>query len=462
MHEMKLNAQLLLGLLVPCCLLSVNVQARERADQPNIVFILADDLGCGDLGVTGHPYARSPNLDQLAREGIRFEQAYMAGAWCAPSRYGLMSGVFPARHFSQTRLLPVDRPCVTSVLHDAGYATAHFGKWHMGDKKQKAPPPEAYGIDESFTTQSSGAGWSAEARKDPHYREKTTPHYVNLTIDFIRRHKNRPFYVNLWIYPTHSYINPTPEQLAVYQDLIVDVNDFENPLQRDFLNFVAQHGDVQAAMRAYCADVTAMDAEVGRLLDVLAALKLRENTIVVFSSDNGPGPLCNNWDNIVKRYGEKPLLLNSVGSARQFRDRKISLHEGGIRAPLIVRWPRRIRAGTVDTETLWCGVDYLPTVAALAGAALPAADLDGEDLSAAFLGSAQLRTQTLFWSDRPQWSALRDNQWKAHLRGDQFSLYDLSRDPSESNNVAGRYPRQARQYHNELRQWIESVHEPLP
>jgi len=161
MHEMKLNAQLLLGLLVPCCLLSVNVQARERADQPNIVFILADDLGCGDLGVTGHPYARSPNLDQLAREGIRFEQAYMAGAWCAPSRYGLMSGVFPARHFSQTRLLPVDRPCVTSVLHDAGYATAHFGKWHMGDKKQKAPPPEAYGIDESFTTQSSGAGWSA-------------------------------------------------------------------------------------------------------------------------------------------------------------------------------------------------------------------------------------------------------------------------------------------------------------
>jgi N-acetylgalactosamine-6-sulfatase len=430
------------------------------ARQPNVIFILADDLGYGDLGVTGHPYAMSPNLDKLANQGIQIAQAYTSGGWCSPSRYGLMSGVFPAREFLVTHVIPSNKPSVTSVLKDAGYKTAHFGKWHMGDAKVNAPPPSAYGIDESLTTQSTGPTWPASARKDPHYREKTTPHYINLAIDFIKRNKDAPFYINLWLYPTHSYINPTPEQLVVYEDLKVDINDFENPLQREFLEFVSEHGDVQDAMRAYCADVTALDTEIGRLMKVLAELSLEEETIVIFSSDNGPGPLCNNWDAIIKRYKERPTLLNNVGSAGPFRDRKVSLHDGGVRAPLFIHWPGTIKAGQVDEKTVFCGVDFLPTIAALTGASIPEAHLDGQDLSKAFLGSPVQRDRIIYWSDKPWWVSLRDKQWKAHIRRDEFLLFDLSNDPSESNNLASKFPEKAKQYQKLLKDWSKVIHKP--
>lgn len=454
---MNMIRLMLLGVLLPLCPASLavaeSVSSDDVARPPNILFILADDLGYGDLGVTGHPYARTPNLDRLAEDGIRFEQAYMAGAWCSPSRAGLMSGIFPARGFNQTRILPVDRPCLTSVLKKAGYATAHYGKWHIG-KGDGTPPPADYGIDESFTTQSTGPTWPKDARKDPHYREKTTPKYVDLTIDFMTRHREGPFFVNLWVYPTHSYINPTPEQLAVYRDLGVDIGDFEYPLQQDFLRFVAEHGDVRDAMRAYCADVTALDVEIGRLLNAVAELGLAENTLVVFSSDNGPGPIVGKQ--LVGRYHEKPLLLNNVGSAGPYRDRKASLHDGGIHVPLLMRWPRRIPAGAVDETTLFGGVDLLPTLVTLAGATLPAG-LDGEDLSRALLGTPQRRKTPLFWNDRPGWSALRDGPWKAHVQGTRLRLYDLGEDPSESEDLAAEHAERATRYRRQLKAWEASL-----
>ncbi|MEO1983144.1 MAG: sulfatase-like hydrolase/transferase [Fuerstiella sp.] len=439
-------------LLIGCLALVADVAA---ARQPNIVFILADDLGYGDLGVTGHPYVQSPNIDGLAKDGLRLENAYMCGAWCAPSRSALMSGLFPARYFNRTHVLAVERPSLTSVLKNAGYTTAHYGKWHIG-KDTGAPPPADYGIDESLTTQSTGPTWPKDARQDPHYRENTTPHYVDLAIDFMTRNREQPLFINLWVYPTHSYINPTPEQLAVYKDLKVDIDDFEYPLQREFLEFVAEYGDVQDAMRAYCADATALDTEIGRLLKSLKDLKLDENTIVIFSSDNGPGPLCGNWDSIVRRYKEKPLLLNNVGSAGPYRDRKISLHDGGIHAPFFVRWPAKIKAGSSNSTTLFSGVDLLPTLATLAGADVPDG-IDGEDLSAAWLGKSHKRAKPIFWNDKPGWSALRDRQWKAHLRKGEFRLFDLSKDPSESNDVAEKYPDVANDYLRQLKQWESSI-----
>ncbi len=435
--------------------LGLSVHSDAVADRPNIVFILADDLGYGDLGVTGHPYAKTPTIDRLAGDGIRFDHAYMSGAWCAPSRAALMSGVYPARGFNDRRLLPADRPCLTSVLQKAGYTTAHFGKWHMGPRKG-GPDPKEYGIDECLITNGTGPTWPPKFRKDPHYREKTTGKYVDLAIDFITRNREKPFFINLWVYPTHSYINPTPDQLAVYQDLKVDINDFENPLQREFLNFVAEHGDIQDAMRAYCADVTALDTEVGRLMNSLRELQLDANTIVIFSSDNGPGPLCNNWDNIAKRYKEKPTLLNNVGSSGPYRDRKISLHDGGIHAPFIVRWPAKIKAGLVNSETVFGGVDVLPTLAALAGVPVPEG-LDGVDLSKALTGTVQERGEPLFWNDRPGWSALRDKNWKAHLQNGKFRLHDMVDDPSESVNVAGDHPEVADQYRRQLKHWEATI-----
>jgi N-acetylgalactosamine-6-sulfatase len=420
-----------------------------------VVFILADDLGYGDLGATGHPYAESPNIDGLARDGIRLEQAYTSGAWCAPSRAGLMGGIYPARGFNRSRVLDVGRPSLTSVLKKAGYATAHYGKWHIG-KDKGAPPPAAYGIDESLTTQSTGPTWPKAARSDPHYREKTTPHYVDLAIDFMTRNRGKPFFINLWVYPTHSYINPLPEQLALYRDLDFDMEDIKSPLQREFLEFAGEHGDVREAMRAYCADVTALDTEVGRLLRALENLGLARDTIVIFSSDNGPGPLCNNWDNIAKRYEEKPLLLNSVGSAGPYRDRKISLHDGGIHAPFFIRWPAEIEPGLVDRTTVFGGVDLLPTLASLAGAPVPAG-LDGEDLSRAWLGKPVKRKAPLYWNDKPGWSALREKNWKAHLQQQQFRLYDMTTDPSESENVAADHPEVAEHYLKQLQQWEDAA-----
>jgi arylsulfatase A-like enzyme len=150
------------------------------------------------------------------------------------------------------------------------------------------------------------------------------------------------------------------------------------------------------------------------------------------------------------------LLLNNVGSAGPYRDRKISLHDGGIHAPFIVRWPAKIKAGSINSKTLFSGVDLLPTLATLAGADVPDG-LDGEDLSAAWLGTARERVKPIFWNDRPGWSALRDKQWKAHLQQGEFRLYDLSKDPSESNDLAKKYREVAADYLRQLKQWESSI-----
>jgi len=245
-------------------------KALNEPEQPNIIFILADDLGAGDLHCTGHPYAMSPNLDQLAERGIRFERAYMAGAWCSPSRFGLMSGQFPARDFDTTRNLKPDEPCVTKILQDGGYTTAHFGKWHMTNGSDYSTSPDDFGIDEHFLHNYDGNAntWTREEKNEEYWRAKTTDVYVDKTIEFIKANSEKqspkPFYVNLWIYPTHSYIHPTPEQLEVHRGLQVDYTDF-SPYQQEFLKCVAKDVDIDQAMQAYCADVTAMDKALGRL-----------------------------------------------------------------------------------------------------------------------------------------------------------------------------------------------------
>ncbi|VGO19481.1 sulfatase family protein [Pontiella sulfatireligans] len=449
-----------LGAAVLACSAPDSVAAGHGAspNKPNIIFILADDLGCGDLGVMGHPYVQSPNIDRLANEGIRLEQAYAAAAWCSPSRAAFMNGVFPAREFNANKwVLSADRPTLTSMLKKAGYATAHFGKWHMGQSKS-APPPADYGIDENFGTQSTGPVWTDKEMKQKHHRERTAARYVDLSIDFMTRKKDQPFFINLWVHNTHAVLKPTPEQKAVYKDLEVSIDDFEYPLQREFLEFIAKHGNVQNAMRAFCADVTALDKEIGRLLDSLAELGLEENTIVIFTSDNGPAPVLKvgDWDRIIPRFKKDPNLMNSVGSAGPYRDRKFALHDGGIHVPFFIRWPAKINPG-IDRDTVFCGVDLMPTLAELVGADAPE-EIDGEDLSEAWLGAPQAREKTLLWSDNPRWLALRDRQWKAHLQGDTVRLYSLNEDLSESNDLAGAYPEVAGKYFKTLKQWEISIY----
>lgn len=426
-------------------LCGVAVGSEAGADErPNVIFILADDLGYGDLGVTGHPYARTPELDRLAGEGGRFNEAYVSAAWCAPSRAAIMGGIYPARDFNVDRELSLDRPTLTSVLKESGYATAHFGKWHMGGRSTDAPTPSRYGIDRALITNGNGPTWSGKDREDPHWREKTTAAYVDMAIEFAEENRDQPFYINLWLYPTHSYIDPTEEMLARYADLEVNIADFENPLQQEFLEFVSEHGDIEEAVRAYCADITEMDTEVGRLMAALRVLGLDERTLVIFTSDNGPGPIVG--EELASRYVERPTLLNNTGSAGPFRDRKLSLHEGGIRVPLLMRWPGKIPAGLVNDTTIIGGVDFMPTLLALTGVDNEELDTDGVDFGSALRGESVLRGEPLFWNDRPGWSALRDGDWKAHLRRSQFKLYNLDSDPSESDDLADEFPEIAAKY----------------
>jgi len=443
-------------------IINYTLKAQSK-QQPNIIFILADDLGAGDLHSTGHPYAKTPHLDKLASQGIQFERAYMAAAWCAPSRYGIMSGQYPARDFNQSKNLKPDEPSITKILNNAGYATAHFGKWHMSKPPAAAESPGDFGIDTHFTSNQSGTGktWTNAEKKAKHWRERTTDAYVDMTIDFINKNQAsvqpKPFYVNLWVYPTHSYIDPTPEMLAVYDNLKVDLNDFSKQ-QLEFLKFVSKHGDIDKAMRAYCADVTAMDNVLGRLFNYLKEKGLDKNTIVVFSSDNGPGPLTKQveTESVVERYKKKPTLLNNVGSAKNYRDRKLSFHEGGIRVPFIVSWPGQFPQGEKDDTTIIQGVDWLPTIASLCNVKIPNATFDGVDVKSAFYGKGNKRKEPLFWAENGNTVVLSDN-WKGVLIGGKFKLYDIVEDPSEENDLKSSKPEVAKAMRDQLNQWQISL-----
>ncbi|MEM6911687.1 MAG: sulfatase-like hydrolase/transferase [Verrucomicrobiota bacterium] len=437
-------------------LLSLLCLASLAHGKPNIILVLCDDLGYGDLGITGHPYVKSPHLDQFAREGMRFENGYMSAAWCAPSRYALMSGRYPIHYFQETKEMETEAPNLYRVLASVGYRTAHFGKWHMSGRGADDPQPADYGVDEDFIANGNEEGWTKEERRAPHWRENTTKKYVDLTIDFMERHREseQPFYVNLWVFPTHSYIDPRPDMLEPFQDLQVDISDFENPQMREFLGWIDEQGEVQEAMRAYCADVAELDHHLGRLMAALQELGLEEETLVIFSSDNGPAPLgtTGNRKGLAERIAQRPTLINCVGSAGPLRDRKVSLHDGGIRVPFFVRWPGKVPPGSINTETIFTGVDLLPTLASLVGADLPE-ELDGENLLASFAGQESRRSQAHFWNDRPGWTALREEQWKAHLQGEDLRLFDLETDPSESVDLAASLPEKAEYFRKKLEAW---------
>ena len=412
-------------------LLAAVLSGAEPARRPNIVFILADDMGRGDLGCYGGTQAPTPCLDRLAAEGLRFEQYYSASPICSASRTGLLTGRFPARwritSFLQTRagnrkceqadFLDPAAPSVARALHEAGYATGHFGKWHMGGGRDVTDAPKfaAYGFDEHAGTWESPEPdpaitatnwiWSPQDRVK---RWDRTAFFVDRTLDFLARHRDRPCFVQLW------------------------PDDVHTPWVPD------EHADKGDTPENFRPVLRVMDREIGRLMDGIKALGLDGDTLVVFASDNG--------------------ALPTFGGARSggFRGSKLSLYEGGIRLPFIVRWPGRVPAGRVDRDSVIAAVDLLPSLCVLAGAQLPAGAPDGQDLSAAYLGRGVTRTAPLFWEygrnhagfkfpegrDRSPNIAVRDGRWKLLINADgsEAELYDLAADPAENHNLAAAQP----------------------
>jgi arylsulfatase A-like enzyme len=434
--------------------------ATFAAERPNIIFLLTDDMGYGDVGCYGGKYVPTPNIDELAKEGTRFTQFHVAAPVCSPSRTGFLTGMFPSRwritNYLQTRagnrdseqadFLDPKAPSIARALKNAGYVTGHFGKWHMGGGRDvtNAPPFSAYGFDEHASTWESpqpdpeitATNW-IWSPFDNVKRWNRTAYFVDKTLDFLKRHKGQPCYVDLWPDDVHT---PWVPEFSTRQ-----------PHPR-------VHYQSEANFKAVLAEY---DKQVGRLLAGLKELGLEKNTILIFASDNGP----------------LPTLGTRTGGLRGAKD---SLYEGGTSEPLIVRWPGRVPAGRVDDKTVMCGTDFFPMFCRLAGADLPKDQkLDGEDLSQSFFGESVTRKNPLFWEygrnetfgypretpdERSPNVAIRDGKWKllVNANGSHVELYDLDADRNETTNVADKNPQIAKRLADSALQWRRSLPGPAP
>jgi arylsulfatase A-like enzyme len=406
--------------------------ARRR---PNIIFIMVDDMGWADLGCYGSKKIKTPHIDRMAAEGIRFTQAYSGCTVCAPARSVLMTG-FHMGHTSvraNTSGVPLLDEDVTAaeVLKHAGYRCGGFGKWGLGDVRTTGVP-EKQGFDEFFGYYHQIHAhdyWTDylwhNSRKVPMTGEKESAdrytHYriFEKTLNFIRKNKDQPFFCYAaWTPPHGKYQIPQDEPAwQIYKD-------------KDW----PRDARVTAAMD------TMLDRNVGELLAVLKELKIDNNTIVFFCSDNGAAE---RFDGVLDSSG--PL-----------QGRKRSMYEGGIRVPMLVRWPGKIKAGTVS-DHVWYFADVMPTLAELAGASqyMPK-DIDGLSIVPTLIGRPEKQKEHKFlywewhlydWKNRRNvpdglMQAVRMGKWKLvrHRSNEPFELYDLSKDISEKNNLAAQHP----------------------
>lgn len=455
--------------------------ARQASNRPNVIFILTDDQGWGDARFAGHPYAKTPNLDRLAGQSTWFRQFYVAATVCSPSRCAFMTSQYPARHqihghFAEhaqnaARHMPnwLDPKTVTitKLLKDAGYATAHFGKWHLGSGAG-APTLSEYGIDVHRTVNANGPPLGGEledqpgGRKrpaeqaDPYFRAKSTAMIVDETISFIKANKDKPFYVNVWTLLPHAPLKPTPEQLKVYESLSPQANDpaFGKWMQK----YLGEAKDLKSQMQVFCASLTDLDTQIGRLMAALDELGVAENTIILYSSDNG-----------AEDYRIGNAANGGVGNTGPLRARKRSMYEGGIRTLGLVRWPGRVPAGRVDETSVIGAVDWLPTLCKLTGTAIPEGhQCDGEDVSDIWLGKSRPRAKPLYWEwvfrvwgeeYHPPMLAIRDGQWKlfAQHDGSAAQLYNIPADPGEEQNVAAANPQVVKELTAKLLAWQQSL-----
>lgn len=436
------------------------------APRPNVLLLFLDDFGAGDLACYGATDLHTPHLDRLAREGLRFTQFYVASPICSASRCGLLTGQYPARwrihSFLQTRagnracgqadFLDPAAPSYVRTFREAGYATAHVGKWHLGGGRDvtDAPPFAAYGYDLGWGTYESPepaaplglktAPWSHEREPQQVPRHDRTRWMVDQTLAFVRQHADRPWLVNLWLDDMHTPFRPSAEQRE-------------------------QVGPQGPRPVEYLAVLQAMDRQIGRLLEGLAALGLEERTLILVAGDNGPEPT----------YDRRRTL--------GLRGMKWSLYEGGIRTPLLVRWKGTLPAGVVDETTVLAAIDLFPSLLTLAGIAPPQhVRFDGEDLAPAFRGHKLLRTKPLFWqygraSDaeadgpvrgfpyprepqaRSPVLAMREGDWKLLMNpdGSRLELYDLAHDEREEVNLASDQPAIVRRMVEQLEAWRRTL-----
>ncbi len=429
--------------------------AEQR--KPNILFIFADDWGWGDLSCHGHPYVRTPNIDRLAREGTDFHRFTVASGVCSPSRTAVLTGHFPARynidgHFAWVpsnaqRNMPdwLDPTTVTlpRLLQAAGYATAHFGKWHLSnDMIPDSPSPGQYGYDTygAFNCSGEQLPVHADAENAIAFIEKSTQ-------------EDNPFFVNLWIHEPHTPFHVLPKYRYRFRDQALNELD-----------------EIYASVLAHADD------RIGQVLDTLDRLQIAENTLVIFSSDNGPAraasptPLELTYDTAT---GAGFGIAASKGITAGRKGYKSALFEGGINVPFIARWPGKIAAGKVDQHLMISAVDLLPTFCDIAGATIPETHHpDGVSQLVQLQGKpSQGRSKPLFWKIAARWPAPKNSpdhwgsycvvfeNWKLLTNADSsyVELYDIVADAYEEVDLKESKPQVVRELTGLLTQWKASL-----
>lgn len=426
---MKLGRRSFVGMMAGAAL-------RAAPSRPNIIVMLADDLGYGDLGCYGQRRIRTPNLDRMADRGIRFMQAYAGSTVCAPSRCCLMTGLHNGHGRVRDNLphgvfLQPDDLTVAEVLKQAGYRTGAFGKWSLGNPGSWGLP-HMQGFDEFFgyLDQDHAQNYYPEFLWENDHEVLLQGNRANARMmyapdlvigratAFMDSNRSRPFF--LYWAPTLPHWSDYPKTTARSQDIPSDA-----PYTRE---------DWPQVEKNYAAMVTLLDRQAGQILDQLGKLSIEQQTLVLFTSDNGPSA----------ESLHKPSFFGSGGSLRGV---KRDLYEGGIRAPLLAQWRGSIAEGAVS-DTICAFWDFLPTAAELAGLPAPKTT-DGISLVPTLFGKARREHEYLYWDyghTRERFSqAVRRGQWKAVRNGSlaPVELYDLAVDPGESRDMAAAQPRLA-------------------
>lgn len=417
-----------------------SVHGSQAARPPNIILILADDLGWGDVSFNGRKEWRTPNLDRLAQQGTVFRRWYTAAVVCAPSRAALLTGKYSIHNgvTANNDDIPESEVTIAEALKGLGYRTALFGKWHEGRARpgdSSATHPMDQGFEEFFGFRSARHAWEHFPKELWFGREKKSVQgyaatmFTDRSIEFIRDNKDRPFFLYLAYINTHLVIEAPQEDIAQHKGKFTE-KDPSKPLNA-----------------TYAAMATRLDQEIGRLSKVLDELGLNENTIIVFSSDHGATFEVGNQGTSAYHDSNHP-----------FRGQKRTLWEGGIRVPSLVRWQGKVPAGKVSSDIIHM-TDLFPTFVAAAGGKLdPKWKVDGSNMLPAWMAMEKAPLRTLYWEWRAegynQLAAMRgDFKWVA-TGGNRPELFNVEKDPAERRSIIAEHPDMAKELEQALSNWL--------
>lgn len=471
-------------LVLPAVSLNLGCTQQTKDTKPNVVVILIDDMGYGDLSCYGDTVVKTPNIDALAQRGVRFTNFYVNSPICSPSRVALNTGTYPMRHKIHSYIasskqnrdramadyLDPQVQTLARTLHQNNYKTGHFGKWHMGGGRDlgNVPFPTEYGFDKSLVSfegigdrilfpgddlceQSSKLGKGKIIWAPKH---KSTSIYVDSALTFISKCGNVPFYINLCPNDVHDPHLPDSVNVEKWKKIT------DNPWEQKFYAILEE-----------------MDNQIGRFISGLDKMGKLENTIILFTSDNGP----TDWPHYYKQESypaDYKGKLYPPGFTGSFFGRKWSLYEGGVREPFFVYWKGHFPEGKVDNKTVVSSIDIFPSVCSLLGISAPE-NLDGSDKSSAFLGTPIDQVPPIMWeySSNPGGSikpgnkkfispnlAIRDGNWKLLINVDSTNtqLYNLLNDPGETTNLAEQNEAVVKKLSKKVIDWRKTMPVELP